>query len=213
MENQIKIDYNLEFIKDYRKIRQVEDNPKILLHVCCGACSCYPLTFLLDLFDITILYTNSNIYPEEEYDKRYETLKYYVSYLNDKFNKNIKLIKDSYDYTNFKKDLAPFKYEREGGLRCEICIKKRMQTLFNFAKEAGFAYVSTVMSVSRNKNAIYINKVGKELEKDYEGIKFLTFDFKKNNGQLIGINISKKLNIYRQDYCGCEYSIYKQFEE
>lgn len=202
-----KTNYFLKSLEEYKEIRgNSKDLPKILLHVCCGACSTFPLLYLIDLFDITIYFSNSNIYPYEEYNKRKENMMKYVTYLNNKFNKNIKVIEDKYDYESFKQDLIPFKDQNEGMDRCKICIKKRLISLFEYANTNNFKYVSTIMSISRNKDVNYINYIGKELEKNYSNIRFLVFDFKKFNGQDIGVEISKKLYIYRQNYCGCEFS-------
>ncbi len=207
-----KKNYYLEFVKEYREIRKIEnDKPKLLLHVCCGACSAYPLMYLSDLFDITILYSNSNIYPKSEYDKRLESLR---KYLNDFFIDNkirIDLIEDDYDYESFKIDLLPFKDQKEGMNRCKICILKRMERLYEVATLKGFKYVATVMSVSRNKDSDYINLINEKINLKYPSIKYIYSDFKKNNGQEIGIEIAKKYNIYRQNYCGCEFSLPKEF--
>ena len=202
--------YYLEFVKEYKEIRKKEaGKPKLLLHVCCGPCSAYPLVFLQDLFDITILYSNSNIYPKEEYDKRLYNLKRYVNEINLKFNKHILIIEDNYDYDFFKNDLIPFKDQKEGLNRCKICIAKRMRRLFEVANERNFKYITTVMSISRNKDVNYINKIGKAIENNlYKNkIEFIYTDFKKNDGQEIGIKIAKKYNLYRQEYCGCEFSL------
>ncbi len=208
MEKQEK-NYYLEFIKEYKEIRKKEEGkPKLLLHVCCAPCSAYPLVFLQDLFDITILYTNSNIYPKEEYEKRIYYVKKYVNDLNVKFNKHINIIEDDYDYDSFKKELAQYKDNKEGETRCKICIAKRMRKLFDVAKEKNFKYVTTIMSISRNKDASYINMIGKHFESLYNHeIEFVYSDFKKNNGQDIGVQIAKTYSLYRQDYCGCEYSL------
>lgn len=207
---QIKENYYIEFLKEYHEIKKEykEETPKLLLHVCCGACSCYPLVFLSGLFDVTIFYSNSNIYPEEEFNKRFDALKKYVEFINDKLHSNIKLVLDSYNHKEFVPILAPYKDMKEGGTRCEKCIKKRMTRAFEYAKVNEFKFVTTVMTVSRNKNVNYINKLGKELETKYPELKYIFTDFKKNNGQDIGVLISKECDVYRQNYCGCEFSIY-----
>ncbi len=200
--------YYDEFVKEYKEIRKEEPTkPKLLLHVCCAACSCYPLLFLNDLFEVTILYTNSNIYPKTEYDKRLESLKKYVSDFNIETKSHIDIIEDAYDYESFKKELMPYKDAPEMGQRCKICIAKRMKRLYEVAKEKGFKYVSTIMTVSRNKDSDYINFLNEKMSLQYEGIKYIYTDFKKNNGQEIGIKIAKKFNVYRQNYCGCEFSL------
>lgn len=200
------MDYNKLFLEEYRSIRKIEKKPKLLLHVCCGACSIYPLIYLTYLFDVTILYTNSNIYPKEEFDKRLNAVKNYVSFINETFDENISLIEDLYDYDNFRLGLVPFKDEKEGGNRCKICIAKRMKRLFQYAEDLNFKYVSTIMSISRNKDVEYLSRSGERLEKEYSDIKFIHFDFKKNNGQDLGVAIGREATIYRQDYCGCEFS-------
>ena len=100
------------------------------------------------------------------------------------------------------------------GKRCEICIKERMNSLFLYALNNNYKYVSTTMTVSRNKNSNYINIVGDELSNIYNNkVIFFHTDFKKNNGQDIGVEISKKYNVYRQDYCGCEYSLINKIDK
>lgn len=211
MENTItqKINYYKESLKEYKKIRKENNNkkPRLLLHVCCGACSCYPLVFLQDLFDVTILFSNSNIYPYEEYLKRLNALKEYAGIIEKKLNTKIEIVEDSYDHDNFICELAPFKDEKEGGARCHLCIKMRMERLFDYANDNGYNLVTTVMSISRNKDAYYLNSLGKSLEKKYPSIKYFVNDFKKSGGQDIGVELSKVFNVYRQDYCGCEFSL------
>ena len=208
---QSKENYYIEFLKEYHEIKKEykEVIPKLLLHVCCGACSCYPLVFLSGLFDITIFYSNSNIYPEEEFDKRYAALSKYVDYINKKLKSNIKLVLDPYNHEEYLPILSPYKDMKEGGTRCELCIKKRMKRVFEYAKENDFKFVTTVMTVSRNKNVNYINKLGKELENEFSELTHIFGDFKKNNGQDIGVMISKECDVYRQNYCGCEFSIHE----
>lgn len=207
-----EVNYYNEFIKEYKEIRKKEENkPKLLLHACCAACLAYPLVFLSSLFDITIFYSNSNIYPSSEYEKRIYYVKKYLNEINLTLNKKIELIEDNYDYESFKKDLEPFKDQKEGMDRCKICIAKRLNRLFEYAKDNNFKYVTTIMSISRNKDAQYINEVGKKIEESYRkkgiDIEYIYEDFKKNNGQEIGVQIAKKYNIYRQEYCGCEFSL------
>lgn len=201
------MDYFLESLKEYKIIREEENKlPNLLLHVCCGACSCYPLVYLVGLFNVTILFSNSNIYPLEEFNKRLHTLIAYKKIVENQFGVEIPVVIDEYDYDNFEKDLLPFKDRKEGNERCKICISKRMERLFIKAQELNFKYVTTVMSISRNKNTEFLNSVGKQIENRYQNITFLYNDFKKNNGQDIGVALSKKYNVYRQEYCGCRFS-------
>jgi len=200
--------YNLDFIKIYKQIRSKtkEEKPRLLLHVCCGACSCYPLIFLADLFDITVLFTNSNIDEYEEFITRFNAARKHASLVEKTCKTRIKFVKDEYNYDTFREDLKQFPNEKEGGKRCKICITKRLNRLFEYADKNSFSYVSSIMSISRNKDAVYLNEAGKKLSERYENITFIPFDFKKNDGQDIGIEISKLEEIYRQDYCGCEFS-------
>jgi len=203
-----KINYFHESMKDYRLLRKNNGNkkPDLLIHICCGACSCYPLVFLSGLFNITILFSNSNIYPKSEFDLRLQNLRKYVDIINTKFNDSIKVIEDNYNYEEFKKDLLPFKNEKENGNRCHICITKRLVSLFEYARHHDFHLVTTVMSISRNKDVDFLNKTGVALSAKYKDIKYFVSDFKKNNGQDCGVFLSKYYDIYRQDYCGCEFS-------
>ena len=215
MENMItkKNNYFIEGLKEIKKLKYNGSTPNLLLHVCCGACSCYPLLFLIGLFKITIFFSNSNIYPFSEYQKRLNALKKYVEYLNLKFNASIELIEDEYNYETFYPYLEKYKDEEEGQSRCKICIAKRMNRLFEYASNHDYHLVSTVMTVSRNKDVNYINELGKALSYKFKDINFLVFDFKKNNGQDVGVEISKKIKIYRQDYCGCEFSLRKKYDK
>ena len=211
MENMTiqNVNYYKESLKEYKKIRKENGNkkPKLLLHVCCGACSCYPLIFLLDLFEITIFFSNSNIYPSNEYEKRLDALKKYVLVIEKRFNTKIKIVEDTYNHEKFIRELIPFKNEPEGGKRCHKCISLRMERLFEYAYENGYNLVTTVMSISRNKDVYYLNFIGKELEKKYPNIRYFVNDFKKSGGQDVGVELSKVFNVYRQDYCGCEFSM------
>lgn len=208
MENtNTKINYFDESLKEYKEIKKEYKNktPSLLLHVCCGACSCFPLIFLIKLFNITIFFSNPNIYPKEEYDKRLDALKKYVTKIKEVFNVKIDIIEDTYNYDDFDIFLKPLKDENEGGNRCKICIAKRIEKTFIYAQNHNFDYVTTVMSISRNKDAKYLNELGSNLQKKYQNVKYYVSDFKKFSGQDIGIELSKKYNVYRQNYCGCKY--------
>ena len=208
MNNLNKINYFDESLKNYRNLRKNNSNkkPKLLLHVCCGACSCYPLVFLIDLFDITILFSNSNIYPKSEFDLRLLNLRKYVAIINKEFNEKIEIVVDDYNYEEFRKDLLPFKDDKENGNRCHVCITKRLKRLFDYANKYGYNLVTTVMSISRNKDVNFLNETGLNLSQSYPGISYYVSDFKKNGGQDLGVALSKKFDIYRQNYCGCEFS-------
>ena len=195
----MKQNYN-ELMKE--EILNLKNKPKLLLHVCCAPCSSSVLK-KLNAFDITLYYFNPNTYPKEEYLLRAE-----------QFTKltNLPIKIEKYNHNEFLDVIRNLENEPEGGLRCEKCIECRIRKTFEFAKVNNFDYVTTTLSVSPHKNAEFINKIGKELSNIYN-IKFLVADFKKENGFLNSIKISKELNLYRQDYCGCEFSIMKKEDQ
>ena len=180
--------------------------PRLLMHVCCGPCSCFPLTWLCPHFEVTIYYANSNIYPSSEYQRRLEELKKWLLWFERDYGYHVELIVPPYDNETYMKDLEPLKDEPEGGARCMLCYAKRMGESYDYAEEHGFDYFTTVMTISRQKDSQKLNAVGKELEAKHSKTKYFYSDFKKNNGQLYGTQIRKKYGLYNQLYCGCIYS-------
>ena len=183
-----------------------DPKPKLLLHVCCGPCSCYPLLYLCPHFDVTIYYGNSNIYPAEEYAHRLGELKKLLEYLKRDHGFDIGLIVPPYDNEGYMRHLEPLKDQPEGGERCFLCYGLRMEEAYSYAAEHGFDYFTTVMTVSRQKNSQKLNEIGKALSKKYPSVQYLYSDFKKNKGLEIGTAIRKQYDLYNQDYCGCIYS-------
>lgn len=191
--------------KHLKQIANLTNNkPTLLIHICCGVCSVYPLVYLRQYFKITIFFSNSNIYPYEEFNKRLDALKQYLNILNDP---DIKLIVDKYDNENYTKDLEKYKDEPEGKNRCKLCYEKRMEKTYQYASKNNYDYCTTVMSISNRKNADYINEIGEKLELKYPNVKYLYADFKKGDGITFNEKMNKELNLYHQDYCGCIYSI------
>lgn len=190
--------------KHLKQIASLKGKPDLLIHICCGVCSVYPLKYLSQYFKITVFFSNSNIYPYEEYQKRLDALKQYLQYLDDD---SIRLIEDRYDNVSYMKDLARFKDEPEGGKRCKLCYEKRMEETFAYAAKHSYAYCTTVMSISNRKNADWINEIGEKLQEKYPETTYLYADFKKGDGIIMNDRMNKKLGLYHQDYCGCIYSI------
>ena len=190
--------------KHIKQIQSLTNRPSLLIHICCGVCSVYPLQYLRQYFDITIFFSNSNIYPYEEFDKRLNALKTYLEILNDD---SIKLIVDKYDNENYNKTISEYKDEPEGGKRCRVCYRLRMKETFEYASKHHYDYCTTVMSISNRKNAEWINEIGEQLQLQYPDTKYLYADFKKADGITKNEQMNKKLNLYHQDYCGCIYSI------
>lgn len=189
--------------KHLKQIRELKGRPELLIHVCCGVCPVYPLLYLRKYFKITVFFSNSNIYPHEEYLRRLNALNTYLEYLNDP---EITLVTDSYDNEEYMKYLSPLKDEKEGGKRCKLCYLLRMERAFKYASENHFDYCTTVMSISNRKNADWLNEIGEKLSEKY-GIEYLYADFKKGDGITLNDKLNKKLNLYHQNYCGCIYSV------
>ena len=204
-----KINYQKEQEKILQKLDKNSQKPTLLLHVCCGPCFTYPYELIKDYFDITIIYNNSNIYPEEEYNRRLNELK---KYLLDIGANNIRVIEFPYDNATYNIDLEPYAEQREGMDRCRICFRKRLGQAINYAEEHGFDYVGTVMSISRFKNSQDLNKIGLELSEG-KNVKWLPADFKKNGGYEKSLNIVRAYKMYFQHYCGCKFSIRAKKEE
>lgn len=184
---------------------------KILLHSCCAPCSTAVIERLYDEFDITILYYNPNIYPEEEYVKRKNEEIKYLKHLNENGYK-ISMLDCDYESEKFYEKTKGFENEREGGARCAICFRLRLEKTAELAKEHNFDLFGTTLTVSPHKNAELINSIGLALEKE-TGVKFLVSNFKKQNGYKRSVELSKENNIYRQNYCGCEFALAIQAQE
>ena len=185
-------------------IKNEEGNrPTLLLHVCCAPCSSYVLETLSKYFKITILYYNPNIYPYEEFEKRYNEAKKLIKEMP--VCDDVKITDVGYDNDEFENVIEGLKDELEGGKRCFKCYEIRLRKTAEIAKENNFDYFTTSLSISPYKNANKLNEIGESLEKEYN-IKYLYADFKKKNGYKRSIELSNKYNLYRQDYCGCIYS-------
>lgn len=198
----IKINYDLKFKEELEKIKGTR--PTLLLHVCCGPCSGNVLKEISQLFDITIYYSNSNIYPQEEYHRRFDELKDFIERFNHDYDQHIQIIEQPYEPTIFMADISLLKDEPEGGKRCYMCYRKRMDDAYRYASVNHFDYWTTVLSVSPHKNSQWINEIGASFKNEHT--KFLFSDFKKNNGYLKSVQFAAKYNLYRQNYCGCLYS-------
>ncbi len=199
----MKINYQKILEEVLEDIKHSGKTPKLLLHSCCAPCSSYVLEYLSNYFEITINFYNPNITFKEEYSKRLEEQKTFNRDM--KVKNEIKLIEGRYDVGDFFKYVEGLEDCKEGGERCFKCYRLRLEDTAKKAKEMGFEYFSTVLSISPLKNAQKINEIGKELEEKY-GVKFLTGDFKKKNGYKRSVELSRDHDLYRQDYCGCVFS-------
>lgn len=198
----MNVNYRKEMEKQMASVKGQQPKPTLLLHSCCAPCSTYTVRLLKDFFDLTVLYFNPNIYPAAEYNKRLAEQKRFLEI------EGVPLIEGRYDITEFYDAVTGHEDDAEGGARCKICCRLRLEEAAKTAKEKGFDWFTTTLSVSPLKNAAMLNEIGAELEKKYS-VKYLTADLKKKDGYLSSIKISKELGLYRQHYCGCEFSFRK----
>ena len=192
--------YYQEFLSTTQKIDK-NNKPKLLLHVCCAPCSSHCLSVLEPFFDITVFYYNPNISPYEEYERRLNEEKKYLSLVHP----NIKIVDAEYDNEKFEELAKGLEDLKEGGERCHKCYRLRLQKTGEYAKQNGYDYFTTTLTVSPYKHSATLNEIGEEVSKQV-GVKYLFSDFKKENGYQHSIELSKKYNLYRQDYCGCKFS-------
>ena len=182
--------------------------PKLMLHSCCGPCSSYVLEYLSRFFSITVFYYNPNIYPEAEFEKRAETQSELISKMEEagRFPNHVDLAVPQYGHKEFLEAAKGLYGEPEGGARCEKCFLLRLEETAKAAKQGNFDYFTTTLSVSPHKNAELLNRLGGEVGERY-GISYLYADFKKREGYKRSIELSREFDLYRQDYCGCEFSL------
>ena len=177
--------------------------PSLLLHACCAPCSSYVLEYLASHFRITVFFFNPNISPKEEYSKREEELRRLISEMN--LEKEVGFISGAYNPDEFFLAVKGLENEPEGAGRCEKCFSLRLEASAKAAREGGFDYFTTTLTISPHKNAPLLNRIGQEKGAQY-GVEFLPSDFKKNGGFQRSIELSKEYGLYRQNYCGCVFS-------
>lgn len=196
--------------ENYQKLmeEEIERNkalgvkPTLLLHACCAPCSSGVLPVLAEHFKITLFFHNPNISPESEYNYRLEELKRLVGEMG---YSDIEIVEPEYKEEEFLAIAKGREDLPEGGARCKDCYRLRLSATAEYAKENGFDYFTTTLTVSPYKNAEYLNEIGRELSDEY-GVKYLLSDFKKKEGYKRSCENSKKYGLYRQIYCGCVYS-------
>ena len=197
--------YQLELEKIIKKNQNEEVVPSLFLHSCCAPCSSYCLEYLAEYFAITIFYYNPNISPAEEYEKRVEEQRRLIDSLNEKTKYKISFVEGEYKPEDFYAMAKGMEELPEGGERCFKCYEMRLREAAVLAKERGFDYFTTTLTISPLKNAKKLNEIGEKLGEEY-GITHLPSDFKKKNGYKRSVELSKEYGLYRQDYCGCVFS-------
>lgn len=183
-------------------ISTLSSKPRLLLHSCCGPCSSYVINYLKDYFDITVIYYNPNIEPKEEYIKRKNEQIRLIKELN---LPNLNYLDCDYENEVYRQYVVGHENDLEGGNRCHLCYELRLKKTLDVALENNYEYFGTTLTVSPYKNAQILNQIGESLCKN-SNIKWLYSDFKKKDGYKKSIELSKKYELYRQDYCGCLFS-------
>ncbi len=195
----MQVNYDLQFDKI---IKGLNGKPSLLLHVCCAPCASSVLERLAPYFNVTIYFYNPNITEREEYQLRLNELKRFV---NEVYGDTIKIIEGDFEPETFYDASRGLEDELERGLRCTECFNLRLKSTANLAKVGLYAYYCTTLTVSPHKNAQLLNEIGYKLEQEF-GVKWLPSDFKKKQGYIRSIELSKEHDLYRQSYCGCVFS-------
>lgn len=198
------MNYQKKLEKTLDEIREGKDVPRLLLHSCCAPCSSYVLEYLTEFFDISVFYFNPNIYPENEYEFRINEQLRLIKSISRVHN--IELIEGDYHPEEFFDIAKGYESCPEGGDRCRRCYKLRLEKAAAVAREKGMDYFTTTLTISPLKNSAVINDLGVKLSEEY-GVKYLESDFKKREGYKRSLELSKEYNLYRQNYCGCIYSL------
>jgi hypothetical protein len=172
---------------------------KLLLHICCVGCGVYVSQILKQDYDVILFFYNPNIWPKEEYEKRMEE----AEKISKQFN--LELIKGEHEHDKWLEAVRGHEADPEKGERCLICYEFRLQAAAAMAKKLNCDYLTTTLTTSPHKNAVAINEIGKKLAAE-NSLKFLSQDFKKQDGFKKSAALARELNLYRQNYCGCEFS-------
>ena len=192
---QLKLDKEIESLHGER--------PELLLHSCCGPCSSYVLEYLTQYYKVTLLWYNPNIWPPEENDKRLHYQRKIINALG--LKEDVSIVIPDYDHDRYLQMVSGLESEPEGGLRCTECFRMRLKEAAEAAERLGIGLYCTTLTVSPHKNAEMINTLGEAIGREH-GVRFLPSDFKKRNGYKRSIELSREYDLYRQDYCGCEFA-------
>lgn len=183
--------------------------PRVLLHSCCGPCSSSVLEYLTQYFDVTLLWYNPNIYPKEEFDRRFKTQVQLIESMG--LADKVSVLAEPWKSADYYARIKGLENEPEGGKRCAECFRLRLLETARLAKHYQFDYFCTTLTLSRHKDAVLINGIGEEIGRAV-GVSWLPSDFKKREGENRSIELSEKYGLYRQLYCGCEFSLHRREE-
>lgn len=202
--------YQKELEQFIAQLQQKEQVPTLLLHSCCAPCSSYVLEYLSAYFRITVFYYNPNIYPESEYYTRVKEQRRFIAALPARYP--VDFTEGAYIPEDFYHCTRGMEHLPEGGRRCFACYRLRLESAAKTAKEKGCSYFASTLSISPLKNAQKLNEIGEQLAREYQ-VLWLPNDFKKKNGYKRSTELSREYGMYRQDYCGCVYSLRERHPE
>ncbi len=180
-----------------------DTRPSLLLHSCCAPCSSYVLEYLSQYFRITLFYYNPNISPESEYRHRVSELRRLVAEMLP--GSDVSIVEGNYDPERFHAAVAGMEDLPEGGERCKVCFRLRLEEAAKMAQQLHCDYFTTTLTISPMKNAVALNDIGEALSPIYH-TPYLNSDFKKREGYKRSIQLSAEYGLYRQGFCGCVYS-------
>ena len=186
-----------------------QKTPRVLLHSCCGPCSSAVLEYITQYFDVTLLWYNPNLYPKEEFDRRFRTQVELIEKMG--LADKVDILAEPWKSEDYYRRVKGLENEPEGGKRCAECFRLRLLETARLAKHYGYDYFCTTLTLSRHKDAVLINTIGEEIA-GAVGVSWLPSDFKKRNGENRSIELSEQYGLYRQLYCGCEFSLRKREE-
>ena len=199
---------NRNYQKELDRIIQKrgKKTPRVLLHSCCGPCSSSVLEYLTQYFDVTLLWYNPNIYPKEEFDRRFQTQVELIEKMG--LADKVSILAESWKSEDYYRRVKGLEEEPEGGKRCTECFRLRLLETARLAKHYGYDYFCTTLTLSRHKDSVRINTLGEEIARA-AGVSWLPSDFKKRDGEKRSLELCEKYGLYRQLYCGCEFSLHK----
>ncbi|TEA27505.1 epoxyqueuosine reductase QueH [Candidatus Schmidhempelia bombi] len=204
-----KINYDAVLQQVIKNWQTLPQKPKLLIHSCCAPCSTYVLEYLAQYAEITIYFANSNIHPRVEYEYRSQVQQKFIRDFNQKTGYQVQFLEAPYQPAEFIKNVEHLRDEPEGGARCHICYKMRLDLAAIKAQELGFDYFASALTLSPKKNSKKINELGMDMQELF-AVKYLPSDFKKNNGYKRSVEICKEYDVYRQCYCGCIFAAKEQ---
>ena len=213
-----KINYSKETENIIDGVRLKGGAPRLLLHSCCAPCSSHCMEYLRQYFDLTVFYYNPNITEDREYQYRLAEEKRLIAEYNRQVDeqdfdgmhsgpgaRKIQILEAPYDPENWLQAVRGLEMCPEGGERCGVCFEMRLRKAAKAAAEGKFDYFTTTLTISPMKNTALLNEIGMRLSEEY-GVAWLPSDFKKKDGYKRSIELSRKFDLYRQDYCGCGFS-------